>query len=220
MQFAFRGSRKYVGVIAAGALAALLALALGSGASAKTRAHAKHSARTTSGATISSVPWGSAGGKAVRLWTLSNSNGMTVKITNYGGVIQSIWVPSKSSGVADVALGFRSLGDYVNDFQHQPWPASGGSGDTYFGSAVGRYANRIANHMFTLNGKTYNLVGNNGPNNINTLHGGPNAWNTRVWSASTKTSANSVALVLSMTDPAGYNGFPGAVTVQVTYKLT
>jgi aldose 1-epimerase len=145
---------------------------------------------------------------------------MTVKITNYGGVIQSIWVPSKHSGTANVALGFRKLEDYVNDFQHQPWPASGGSGDTYFGAAIGRYANRIANHSFTLNGTTYNLVGNNGPNNINTLHGGPNAWNTKVWSATARSGANSAALVLELTDPAGYNGFPGTVKVQLTYELT
>jgi aldose 1-epimerase len=219
MQYAFRGHRKIVGFLAAGALAALLALAMGTGASARTRAHAKHKARASS-ATISSIPWGSVGGTAVRLWTLSNSNGMTVKITNYGGVIQSIWVPSKKAGVANVALGFKNLGDYVNDFQHQPWPAAGGSGDTYFGGAIGRYANRIADHSFTLNGKHYTLVGNNGPNNVNTLHGGPNAWNTKVWSASTKENANSVSLVLSLTDPSGYNGFPGTLHVQVTYELT
>ena len=219
MQYAFRGNRKIVGFLAAGALAALLALALGTGAAARTRAHAKHKARASS-VTISSIPWGNVGGTPVRLWTLTNSNGMTVKITNYGGVIQSIWVPSKHAGVADVALGFPSLGDYVNDFQNQPWPAAGGSGDTYFGGAIGRYANRIADHSFTLNGTHYTLVGNNGPNNVNTLHGGPNAWNTKVWSASTKESASSASLVLSYTDPAGYNGFPGTVKVQLTYELT
>lgn len=219
MQFVYRGRRGPVSAVAGVALALVVALALGAGASARTRSPAKHHARVSS-ATISSIPWGSVGGKPVRLWTLSNSNGMIVKITNYGGVVQSIWVPSKSAGVANVALGFPSLGDYVNDFQHQPWPAPGGSGDTYFGAAIGRYANRIADHSFTLNGKHYILVGNNGPNNINTLHGGPNAWNTHVWSASTKTSANSATLVLETTDPAGYNGFPGTVKVRLTYELT
>jgi len=219
MQYAFRGNRRFLGVLTAGVLAALLALSLGSGAAARTRSHAKaHIGANT--VTISSIPWGSVGGKAVRLWTLTNANGMSVKITNYGGVVQSIWVPSKHSGTTNVALGFASLDDYVNDFQHQPWPASGGSGDTYFGSAVGRYANRIADHSFTLDGHHYTLVGNNGPNNVNTLHGGPNAWNTHVWSATEKTSTNSAGLQLTTVDPDGYNGFPGKVTVQVTYELT
>jgi aldose 1-epimerase len=222
MQFVYRGWRGPLSVVAGVALAAVVALALGAGASAKTHAHAKHAkhAAHASSATISSIPWGTTGGKSVRLWTLSNSNGMVVKITNYGAVVQSIWVPSSHAGVANVALGFRSLGDYVNDFQHQPWPAAGGSGDTFFGAAIGRYANRIADHSFTLNGKHYTLVGNNGPNNISTLHGGPNAWNTHVWSASTKQSAKSVSLALETTDPAGYNGFPGMVRVRVTYELT
>jgi aldose 1-epimerase len=118
-----------------------------------------------------------------------------------------------------VALGFPKLSDYVNDFQNQPWPASGGSGDTYFGAAIGRYANRIANHSFTLNGTTYELVGNNGPNNINTLHGGPNAWNTKVWSAKASEGKHSVSLALTYVDPDGYNGFPGEVTVTVTYTV-
>lgn len=219
MHFVYRGRHAPVSVLAGLALVVVGALALGVGASARTRAHAKHHAQASS-ASITSIPWGTAGGKSVRLWTLSNDNGMVVKITNYGAVVQSIWVPSKSAGVANVALGFPSLGDYVNDFQHQPWPAAGGSGDTYFGAAIGRYANRIADHSFTLDGKHYTLVGNNGPNNINTLHGGPNAWNTHVWSASTKQNAKSVSLVLETTDPAGYNGFPGTVRVRLTYELT
>ena len=219
MQFVFRGRRGPVSVLAGVTVAAVFALALGAGASARTPSHAKHHGKKGS-VSISSIKWGTVGGQTVRLWTLRNSNGMEVKITNYGGVIQSIWVPSKHSGKANVALGFKSLEAYVNDFQHQPWPASGGSGDTFFGAAIGRYANRIANHSFTLDGTTYNLVGNNGPNNINTLHGGPNAWNTKVWSATTKQTANSVALVLSYTDPAGYNGFPGNLKVQLTYELS
>jgi aldose 1-epimerase len=155
----------------------------------------------------------------VRLWTLRNGRGMVVRISNYGGVVQSIWVPDRFGRRADVALGFPRLSDYINDFQNQPWPAAGGSGDTYFGAIIGRYANRIANHSFTLNGTTYNLPGNNGPNNVTTLHGGPNAYNTKVWTASTKKTASGVSLVLSYTDPDGYNGFPGAVTTTVTYTL-
>ncbi len=91
-----------------------------------------------------------------------------MRVTNYGGVLQSIWVPDRYGQAADVALGFRDLGDYVNDL-----PALAAA--TYFGAIVGRYANRIADHAFTLDGPTYELAGNNGPNDINTLHGGPTA---------------------------------------------
>ena len=82
-------------------------------------------------------------------------------------------VPDRNGHSVNVALGFKALNDYVNDFTQgatgNAWPLSGGSGDTYFGAIIGRYANRIANASFTLNGKPYTLDANNGPN---TLHGG------------------------------------------------
>jgi len=221
MQFAFRGERRLPALAVAGALAAVLALTLGFGGSASARSHARHhSGMKAPGLSITSQPWGSANGQAVRLWTLRSGHGMEVRITNYGGVIQSIWVPGRGGKEANVALGFPKLSDYVNDFQNQPWPASGGSGDTFFGAAIGRYANRIADHSFTLNGVHYNLVGNNGPNNINTLHGGPLAWNTAVWSAKTQKSSSGVSLILTHVDPDGYNGFPGQVTVELRYTVT
>ena len=183
---------------------------------------AKHGHRTKHHGTlsISKQTWGSAHGQAVDLYTLRNSNGMVVKITNYGGVVQSIWVPDRTGQLKNVALGFPKLSDYVNDFENQPWPAAGGSGDTYFGGIIGRYANRIANHWFTLNGMTYQVVGNNGPNNVNTLHGGPDACNAQVWAATPEKRANAVALKLTYTDPSSKNGFPGTVTTEVTYTLT
>jgi aldose 1-epimerase len=210
MRCAFRGDRLLAAVPVA---AVLLGLAIGATATAARASARRHPS-------ITSKPWGTADGRPVRLWTLRSGHGMTVRITNYGGVIQSIRVPGRGGSEADVALGFPKLSDYVNDFQNQPWPAPGGSGDTYFGGAVGRYANRIANHSFTLNGHTYTLIGNNGPNNVNTLHGGPNAWNTKVWSASSRRSHGSVSLVLRYVDPDGYNGFPGQVAVKLTYTLT
>jgi aldose 1-epimerase len=186
----------------------------------------------------------------VNLYTLTNANGMTVNISNYGGVIQSIWVPEHAGPpgpgredddqpgghqLVDVVLGFKYLGDYVNDFENQPWPMPGGSGDTYFGAIIGRYANRIADHSFTLTGSglatcptsspssgspttvTYNLPANNDV--TDTLHGGPMSYNTQVWAATTETGSNYVALKLQYTDPNCYNGFPGAVTNTVTYSL-
>jgi aldose 1-epimerase len=139
---------------------------------------------------------------------------MTVKITNYGGVVQSISVPDRRGHVKNVALGFSNLQGYVTDFTNPP---PGGSGNTYFGAIIGRYANRIANGKFTLDGTTYTLPQNNGPN---TLHGGPDAYNTQVWQATTETGADSVSLKLTYTDPDGYNGFPGQVRNVVTYTLT
>lgn len=217
MQFVFRGQRRLAGVVAGVAAATALVLALGSGAAG---AASQRSSASASAVRISSIPWGSAHGMPVRLWTLRSGRGVTVRITNYGGVVQSIWVPGRNGVVKNVALGFNKLSDYINLFEHQPWPAAGGSGDAYFGAIIGRYANRIANHSFTLGATTYNLPGNNGPNNINTLHGGPLAYNTKVWEASTARTARSVSLILKYTDPDGYNGFPGAVTTTVTYTLT
>jgi aldose 1-epimerase len=217
MQIGFRSSRRLrssalARIVLAAVVVSLATAGLAVAATQGTAAKAKLS--------ITKASWGTANGQAVSLYTLTNSNGMKVKITNYGGVVQSIWVPDRTGKSTNVALGFPKLSDYVNDFQNQPWPAAGGSGNTFFGAIIGRYANRIANHSFTLNGTTYNLVGNNGPNNINTLHGGPLAYNTKVWAASTQKTKNAIALILEYVDPNGYNGFPGNVTNRVTYTLT
>ena len=186
--------------------------------------HGRHHGRLS----ISRQSWGStANGQAVDLYTLRNSNGMTVTITNYGGVVQSIRVPDRNGGTKNVALGFPTLSDYVNDFQHQPWPAAGGSGDTYFGAIIGRYANRIAGAEFSLNGSNYPL--GSGPpcpatptpnNGSNLLHGGPDSYNTQVWAATPSSGANSVSLILTYTDPTCKNGFPGTVQNTVTYTLS
>ena len=192
---------------------------LGTGGIALAAKHG-HKPKHNGSSSISKQTWGSAHGQAVDLYSLRNRNGMIVKITNYGGVVQSIWVPDRTGHLTNVALGFPKLSDYVNDFENQPWPAAGGSGETYFGGIIGRYANRIANHSFTLNGTTYQLVGNNGPNNVNTLHGGPDSYNTQIWAATPEQVADGVALKLTYTDPSGKNGFPGAVTTEVTYTLT
>ena len=200
-------------------VAATVVVLLGTGSIALAADHGQKT-KHHGNLSISKQTWGSAHGQAVDLYALRNSHGMIVKITNYGGVVQSIWVPDRTGQLKNVALGFPKLSDYVNDFENQPWPGPGGSGDTYFGAIIGRYANRIANHSFTLNGTTYQLVGNNGPNNVNTLHGGPDAYNAQVWAATPEKLANAVALKLTYTDPSGKNGFPGTVTTEVTYTLT
>src|SRR5579872_2516920 len=107
-------------------------------------------------------------GKAVQMYRLENSNGMQVNIITYGGAIQSIMAPDKNGRLTDVVLGFDNLKDYL-------------ATDTYFGALIGRYGNRIAKGKFTLDGKTYNLPINNGPNS---LHGGSKGFDKQVWAAS------------------------------------
>lgn len=225
-------SRRLLSFAAASLLAAVAVAVLAMGGSASARGHkshhkAHHKRHGGGGLSITSQDWGTAHGKAVKLYTLSNGKGMTVKITNYGGVVQSIWVPDRHGHVANVALGFNKLSDYVNDFENQPWPASGGSGNAYFGAIIGRYANRIAGAEFSLNGKAYPLgsgppcptspTPNNGPN---LLHGGPNSYNTQVWDATTPSSPDAVSLALTYTDLDCKNGFPGTVQNTVIYSLT
>jgi aldose 1-epimerase len=190
--------------------ASIAILAVGAAASAST---SRHGENDSGGPTITSQAWGTVAGQPVNLYTLTNGRGMTVTITNYGGIVQSIDVPARDGSEANVALGFPSLAGYLTNNS----ATAGASGTTYFGAIIGRYANRIANGQFTLNGVTHTLPQNNG---TNTLHGGPNAWNTKVWAATPITGHHSVGLQLTYTDPAGTNGFPGTVAATVVYTLT
>ena len=198
-------------------------LAAGAVASAAA-GHHRHLGHAAGAPSITSQPFGVADGQAVNLYTLTNGRDMTVKITNYGGVVQAIDVPDRNGKVANVALGFSTLDGYVADNT-----TTTASGETFFGAIIGRYANRIANGSFSLNGKTYTLQQNNG---TNTLHGGSpvSQWNTKVWAATTSSGPHSVSLTLTYTDPAGSaardslppsstNGFPGTVTATVVYTL-
>jgi aldose 1-epimerase len=154
--------------------------------------------------TITSVPWGTVGGQPVKLYTLTNSKRMTVKITDYGGIIQSIAVPDRRGRNANVALGFDNLDDYVTS-------------SPYFGCITGRYANRIANGRFTLDGVAYQLAVNNG---VNHLHGGNVGFDKRVWAATPVRGRDSVGLKLTYTSPDGEENYPGKLAVEVVYTLT
>jgi aldose 1-epimerase len=154
--------------------------------------------------TITSVPWGTVGDQPVKLYTLTNSERMTVKITNYGGIIQSIAVPDRRGRNANVALGFDNLDDYVTS-------------SPYFGCITGRYANRIANGRFTLDGADYQLAVNNG---VNHLHGGNVGFDKRVWAATPVRGRDSVGLKLTYTSPDGEENYPGRLRVEVVYTLT
>jgi aldose 1-epimerase len=149
--------------------------------------------------------FGTTQGRTVHLYKLTNSHCMKVKIITYGGIIQSLKVPNRHGRSRNVVLGFDNLGDYVEN------------NSPYFGAIIGRYANRIANGEFTLDGVTYQLPKNNGPN---TLHGGPGGFHTKVWKAEEVVRNNRVGLVLRYTSPDGEEGFPGRLETKVTYTLT
>ena len=107
-------------------------------------------------------------GKKVALYTLTNKQGSVAQITNYGGTVVSLWVKDKEDNFKDVVLGYKTLEEYRTN------------PNAYFGSIVGRYANRIAKGKFTLDNKTYTLVTNNGENH---LHGGTTGFDAAVWVA-------------------------------------
>jgi aldose 1-epimerase len=142
-------------------------------------------------------------GTDVERWTLTNGE-MTVRVLTYGGVIQTLEVPDEDGEVENVVLGFEDLAGYVSD------------DDPYFGSLIGRYGNRIAGGTFELDGETYELPLNNGPN---TLHGGPDGFDDRVWTATPTGDDDVAALQLELVSPDGDQGFPGTLTVTVTYTL-
>lgn len=136
-------------------------------------------------------------GDAIILYTMTNSKGASVKLTNYGAAIVSVIVPDKEDKMADVALGYDKWQDYVSD-----GPA--------MGKSVGRYANRIAKGKFTLEGKEYRLAINNGPNH---LHGGPTGFQNRVWESRVETDR----VVFSYMSTAGEEGYPGELNVEACY---
>lgn len=143
-------------------------------------------------------------GEKVDLYTLTNRRGMTVKITNYGGIVTSILVPDKEGNVADVVLGFNTLEEYLK-------------GHPYFGALIGRYANRIAGASFTVEGKEYKLAANNGGNH---LHGGLVGFDKRVWPAEEIRQDNEVGVKLSYFSKDMEEGYPGNLQVTVAYTLT
>jgi aldose 1-epimerase len=156
---------------------------------------------------ITSEPFGQAGGIPVSRYTLTSGHGMRVRILTYGGIIQSIEVPDRTGHVDNVVLGFPSLDGYLNNT---------GAAKTYFGAIIGRYGNRIAKGAFSLTGNEYHLPINN---NGNSLHGGTEGFDTRVWEASQQNGSDGVSLKLQYVSPAGEMGYPGTLTATVTYTL-
>jgi len=143
-------------------------------------------------------------GKQVDLYVLSNKNGVEVDITNFGAAVVSLKVPDRHGKTDDVVLGYDDLDGYLHD-------------KSYFGATVGRYANRIAHGKFTLNETTYTLAKNDGENH---LHGGVRGFNKVVWEAKDVSTADAAALQLNYLSKDGEEGYPGNLSVQVTYTLT
>ena len=144
-----------------------------------------------------------ADGTPIDIYTLSNGK-ITAKISSYGGIVTELHAPDKNGKSADVVLGFDSLEGYL-------------AGHPYFGAITGRYANRIAKGKFTIDGKEYSLAVNNGPNS---LHGGLKGFDKVVWKAEETTANGQPALKMTRTSPDGEEGYPGNLTVSVTYSLT
>jgi aldose 1-epimerase len=142
-------------------------------------------------------------GQQMDLYTLTNKKGMEVSITNFGGTVVSIKVPDKDGKIADVVLGYDDASGYQG-------------GKAFLGTTVGRYGNRIAKGKFMLDGKTYTLPTNDGPN---TLHGGLKGFNQKVWTAKDVSGPAGQALQLTYLSKDGEEGFPGNLSVKVTFTL-
>jgi aldose 1-epimerase len=141
-------------------------------------------------------------GTPVEAYTLKNAGGIEVKAIGYGAIITSLKVPDRSGSMADVVLGFESLDGYLK-------------GHPYFGAIVGRYGNRIGKGQFTLDGTTYSLAKNNGPNH---LHGGVTGFDKVLWKTAVVSGQN--AITFTRTSPDGEEGYPGNLSTTITYTLT
>ena len=147
--------------------------------------------------------FGKIGDRDVFLYTLTNKHGITVKITNYGGIITEILMPGKDRKNGNIVLGYDNLQAYV-------------ANSPYFGAIIGRYANRIAKGEFTLEGVKYKLARNNGNNS---LHGGIKGFDKVIWDAREFSDTASANLALTYLSPDGEEGYPGNLKVSVNYIL-
>jgi aldose 1-epimerase len=147
-------------------------------------------------------------GRTVTLYTLTGPQGLVVEIMDYGATIVALRTPDRAGRVADVAPGFRTFAEYLNN-------------GPYFGVTVGRVGNRIAGARFTLDGKTYALAANNSPGGLPcSLHGGTQGFDKKLWRAQVDAAAALPAVRFEYTSKDGEEGFPGNLHVRVTCSLT
>ncbi len=162
-------------------------------------------AKDTMNITIYEEEFGQVNDTTVHLYTLKNKSGMTVKLTNYGGIITSIQVPDKNGKIEDIALGFDSLAPYVQ-------------GHPYFGAIVGRYGNRINKGKYSYDGKDYQLTINDG---IHHLHGGTKGFDKVIWKADTFRIAekDEAGVRLTYLSKDKEQGYPGNFKIELSYSL-
>jgi aldose 1-epimerase len=154
---------------------------------------------------VSVSPFGSLpDGTKVELYTLRNRHGTEARITNYGGIITALKTRDRQGKLADIVLGFDDLAPYLK-------------GTPYFGALIGRYGNRIAGGRFSIDGSSYSLATNGGPNH---LHGGVEGFDKKVWSAEPFSGKSGSGVKLSLLSPDGDQGYPGNLRVTATYTLT
>jgi aldose 1-epimerase len=162
-------------------------------------------AKGTISVNIEKSPFGTLpDGAPVELYTLTNKNGLKARLMTYGATLVSLELPDRNGVLADCVIGYDSLDGY---FKNSP----------YFGAIVGRYGNRIAKGKFVLDGKTYTLATNNGPNH---LHGGVRGFDKVVWAAAPVSETGAVGVQFSYLSKDGEEGYPGNLDVTVIYMLT
>ncbi len=183
----------------------LSALALALALPMMTSAMASAAPGKKAGSSVAETAFGTLedGGK-VTLYTLTNPSGAEARVINYGAIVVSLKVPDRQGKLRDVVLGYDDLAGYVKD-------------KNFFGAIVGRYGNRIAAGKFTLDGKTYQLDLNDGPNH---LHGGAHGFYKKLWKAEPIDGKQGPGVKLTYVSKDGEEGYPGTVTLTVTYTLT
>jgi aldose 1-epimerase len=153
---------------------------------------------------VQQAPFGqTASGEAVQIYTLTNKHGIEARIMTYGGTLVSLKTPDRNGKLEDIVLGFDTLDPYL-------------AGVPYYGATIGRFGNRIAGGKFTLDGAAYQLPTNNGPNS---LHGGNQGFDKRVWTAKPFVNKQGPGLKLTYVSADGEEGYPGQLTTHVTYQL-
>jgi len=203
------------GVLAVTLPGFFLLAACGSNQSADTSTTAKSPAAAdsttkTSATMPTSASFGkTADGTEAQLFTLTNASGAKATITNYAGTLVSLMMPDKDGKMGDVVLGFDDVTGYTGPAFRKANP--------YIGALIGRYGNRIKNGKFTIDGKTYQVGVNNGPNS---LHGGKVGYDQKIWDAQPGTSPEGQTLTLKYLSKDGEEGYPGNLQITVVYTLT
>ncbi|MDB5348831.1 MAG: mro [Planctomycetota bacterium] len=186
------------------AIIAVAAINLGIASSPARCAEPQRGKNTKSEGGVKKMDFGkTADGTPVELFELTNG-GITAKVTSYGAILTELHAPDRDGKLADVVLGFDNLAGYL-------------AGHPFFGATTGRFANRIAKGMFTLDGKDYTLAVNNGPNS---LHGGLKGFDKKVWKSEDVSGKEGPAVKFSYVSPDGEEGYPGKLSVSVTYTVT